>query len=105
MGGVDRLDQLIAFYRISLQTKRWNVKMIFHFVEVGLTNIWLEYVRASDVNNISKKRLDGYAFCMEVAEALIFAAGPAAKRKGSFREGIEQFDTISHKQSMQSRPR
>ena len=60
LGGVDLLDLLIALYRISLRTKQWNVKMIFHFVEVGLANSWLEYVRASDVNNIPKKKI-GFA--------------------------------------------
>jgi len=48
MGGVDKYDQLISYYRIFLKSKKWTLRMIFMQWMHGyngctVTNSWLEY--------------------------------------------------------------
>ena len=71
MGGVDKLDHLIALYRIKTRTKKWTVKLIFHFVDFALVNAWLEYRRDAELCDPSSKYMDLLEFRSQVAEALI----------------------------------
>lgn len=43
MGGVDRADQLLAFYRNDLKTKKWYKRIIFHLLHLAVVNSWLLY--------------------------------------------------------------
>ena len=43
MGGVDKLDFLISLYRIQAKTRKWPVRLIFHFIDLALANARLEY--------------------------------------------------------------
>ena len=38
MGGVDKLDSLISYYRIRGKTKKWLLRVIYHFVDFALAN-------------------------------------------------------------------
>ncbi|KAL3218436.1 hypothetical protein MRX96_005942 [Rhipicephalus microplus] len=43
MGGVDRADQLLAFYRNDLKTKKWYKRVVFHLLDLAVVNSWLLY--------------------------------------------------------------
>lgn len=43
MGGVDRADQLLAFHRNDLKTKKWYKRVIFHLLDLALVNSRLLY--------------------------------------------------------------
>jgi len=55
MGGVDKYDQLISYYRIFLKSKKWTLRMIFHAVDMAVTNSWLEYYLDCKNPNIPNK--------------------------------------------------
>ncbi|KAH8041755.1 hypothetical protein HPB51_017575 [Rhipicephalus microplus] len=38
MGGVDRADQLLSFYRNELKTKKWYKRIIFHLLDLAVVN-------------------------------------------------------------------
>lgn len=44
MGGVDKIDQLIAYFGIFLKSKKWILRMIFHAIDMAICNSWLEYL-------------------------------------------------------------
>lgn len=38
MGGVDKMDFLIQLYRIFIRSRKWTLRVIFHFVTVAVNN-------------------------------------------------------------------
>jgi len=45
MGGVHKIDQLIAYYRIFLKSKKWTLWMHFHAIDIDCCNTWMEYLK------------------------------------------------------------
>lgn len=43
MGGVEKVDQLIALYRIFIKSHKWTLRLIFHAIDMACVNSWLEY--------------------------------------------------------------
>ena len=43
MGGMDLLDSLLALYRIPVRSKKWYLRIIFHFLDKALVSAWLIY--------------------------------------------------------------
>nr|XP_047142936.1 uncharacterized protein LOC124817163 [Hydra vulgaris] len=65
---------LIALYRIKAKTKKWPVRMIFHFVDFALVNSWLEYQDIKIQNGTPKRQtLDLLNFRNEIAATLVKA--------------------------------
>ena len=66
MGGVDKCDMLLALYRNTLKTKKWYKRIIFHLLDLCVTNSWLLY-RA----NTPECSMQLARFKFEVARSLI----------------------------------
>jgi len=50
MGGVDRLDQNLAAYRISIRKKKWYFPLLMHCIDVAVQNAWQLYRRTESEN-------------------------------------------------------
>ena len=59
MGGVDKSDFLIALYRTFIRSKKWTLRVIFHYFNLGVINAWLEYQRDMKNSGMKKKRNNG----------------------------------------------
>ncbi|KAF2899145.1 hypothetical protein ILUMI_07029 [Ignelater luminosus] len=57
MGGVDLLDDLIAYYRIRMRSKKYHLRLFFHFVDVAVINSWLLYRRDCKANSYNKNKI------------------------------------------------
>ncbi|CAJ1084155.1 piggyBac transposable element-derived protein 3-like [Xyrichtys novacula] len=68
MGGVDLVDRMMSYYRMSGHTKKWTLRMLMHSTDLALANSWLLYHKDLTVNGTPKKNImQLLEFCMEVA--------------------------------------
>ncbi|KAL8575850.1 hypothetical protein ACOMHN_014855 [Nucella lapillus] len=68
MGGVDRADQNINTYRITMRTKKWWWPFFAHALELVMQNAWLLY-RRTDAQNAES--LDLLAFRRRVVQVYL----------------------------------
>ena len=84
MGGVDLLDSLPALYRITVRSKKWYHRLLFHFLELMLVQTWLLYRSDADASGIRRTAQTSLLqFKIGVADSLIFEK----REKLSQREG------------------
>jgi len=82
MGGVDKHDQLVSYYRMHMKSKKWTLRMIFHAFDMAVANCWLEYINDANVLKIPKNRqLALLDFKSNLAEELILVGRPTPPRK------------------------
>lgn len=60
MGGVDMLDTMISYYRISARTRRWAVRLIFHMIDFAAAASLIERRRMDAAEGTL--RLDRFDF-------------------------------------------
>jgi len=72
MGGVDKSDQLISFYRTFIKSKKWTLRLITHAFDLVASNSWLQYKKdATELCLPKKKILDLLHFRLQLADELI----------------------------------
>ncbi|XP_059377154.1 piggyBac transposable element-derived protein 3 [Carassius carassius] len=76
MGGVDLMDRMISYYRMSTRTKKWTMRMVMHFTDLALANSWLLYRKDHAICAGPKTR--PIQFRMEVATSLLTQHGADA---------------------------
>ena len=83
MGGVDLLDGLIALYRTKIRSKKWYLRLVFHFFDLLVVVSWLLYRRDCDQLNVPvKERLRLLDFKADIAQCLCSENKSTPKRKG-----------------------
>lgn len=71
MGGVDKVDHLMSLYRIFIRSRKWTLRVIFHFVDLAIVNSWLEYKQEAKKCKIPEKnQMTLLQFRNKIAEAL-----------------------------------
>lgn len=68
MGGVDLIDSIIGRYKILLRSKRWNVRIFYHLLDLTVSNAWLLYKRVQKAKGYSGKMLGSSDFRLSIAE-------------------------------------
>jgi len=43
IGGVDKHDQLVSFFRTFMKSRKWTSRMVTHAFDMATVNSWLEY--------------------------------------------------------------
>lgn len=57
MGGVDLCDQYIAYYRIFIKSRKWTLRVIFHFVNMAVVCSFLEYKKDCERFGVTPMKL------------------------------------------------
>ena len=67
--GVDIFDQKSSYYSIQLGSKRWYIKIFYHFLDIAIINSHILYQET--YRKAGKKSLDQLEFRMEVIRELM----------------------------------
>lgn len=103
MGGVDILDQMLEYYRTFIRTRKWTLKCILHFLDLGVTNSWMEYRNDCLRAKLPKNKIsDLLEFRLAVAEAL--CASPAKARHDASESDSSSEDEQPQKRSNWRQP-
>lgn len=82
MGGVDLMNQMISYYRITIRSRKWTLRMITHFVDFAIVQSWIEYKIDCDQSGIPKRKvMDLLAFRMQLTNELVYSTA-VVKRTG-----------------------
>lgn len=80
MGGVDKINQMIAYYRIFIRSKKWTLRMIAHFIDFAIVQSHVEYKMDCEKSNIPKRQvMDLLAFRMKLADQLVYSQSTAKR--------------------------
>lgn len=103
MGGVDRCDENISYYRTSIRGKKWYFCLITYMLDIALQNAW-------HLHRLQGGVYDQLTFRRHVASTLLETCRSSRKRgRPSLLENVEsRFDNNEHylvRQEKQSRCR
>ncbi len=107
MGGVDLMDSLVALYRISIRSKKYYQKLIFHFLDVSVVNSWLLYRRDCDSLKIPlRQRLDLQHFKHSIARSLLLEgkAQPGGSKLGRPSRSVDTLHSLKKKKGNRTNP-
>ncbi|CAH1964618.1 unnamed protein product [Acanthoscelides obtectus] len=66
------IDRMISYYRIQARSKKWTVRVIFHFFDLALANSWIFYRRDKKIFQTSTRKIQQYLdFKIEIATYLL----------------------------------
>ncbi|GFY24935.1 piggyBac transposable element-derived protein 3 [Trichonephila clavipes] len=60
MGGVDMMDRLISYCRISTRIKKWTMRVFTHFLNMATCNTWVMHIRHFKQCKIPLKKLTSF---------------------------------------------
>lgn len=97
MGGVDKLDFLMSLYPLSTRTRKWPVRVVFHFIGFAVCNSWLEYVRDASAETLPKKDVkDVLSFQIDIARSFIASNKSEPPRRGRPSNGAQTSSKKAH---------
>lgn len=77
MGEVDLLDSMLGYYRIQIRSKKWYMRVYFHFLDMICVNSWILWRRTLKNNDLY---LPLSEFKLGIAEVLTRAYSSERKR-------------------------
>ncbi|XP_045457152.1 piggyBac transposable element-derived protein 3-like [Melitaea cinxia] len=89
MGGVDLIDSIMGRYKIKLRSKRWQVRMFYHFLDLVMSNAWLLYKRVHKIKNPQDNLLSSADFREEIATVLCKIGTKAVATKRNIEPEIQ----------------
>uniref|UniRef100_A0A3P9C5B5 PiggyBac transposable element-derived protein domain-containing protein n=1 Tax=Maylandia zebra TaxID=106582 RepID=A0A3P9C5B5_9CICH len=104
MGGVDLCDRMLSFYRISSRTKKWTVRTILHFIDLAITNSWLQYRQGSEAMQQAEKNTQYLEFKLLLAEELINKGQTWEQDLNNTNESVRKYGAL-HLPEMVNSPR
>lgn len=70
MAGVDLFDQKASYYGIQLSSRRWYMKIFFHFLEIAVINSYIIYTKICQDKD--KKPMSHLLFRKEIIRELVY---------------------------------
>ncbi|XP_031350462.1 piggyBac transposable element-derived protein 3-like [Photinus pyralis] len=101
MGGTDRMDQNVAYYRTSIRSKKWYWPLVIWGLDVAVTNSWVLYRKMTRTLQ-NQPEMDLLQFRRTIAQGLLASFGrpkttPGPKKAVSLRVSRDaRFDNVGH---------
>lgn len=71
MGGVDLLDAFMARHKILLKSKKWYIRLFYHFLDMALANSWILFKKISTTKQSGQEMVTFFEFRKQVALCLL----------------------------------
>merc|ERR1712121_69811 len=71
IGGIDKIDMLIALHSCKFKVRTWPMKIFFHLLDLTVVNAWLLYQIEFKRTHVGEKHLDLYHFKRSISEVWI----------------------------------
>ncbi len=98
MGGIDKLDMMVALYKPKVKSRRWYVYLWLHSIMLVVVNAWILYRR--DQKELGNKRyLPLRHFQAKIASSLV-----AANKARRGRPSLETPVPLKQKRAAQGQP-
>lgn len=105
MGGVDKHDQLVSFFRTFIKSKKWTMRMVTHAFDMATVNSWLEYKMDYENLNLDKKtKMDLLHFKERLGETLILVGSTIVKKRGRPSNSLSPSTTKKQNRQIDQRP-
>ncbi|XP_045457146.1 uncharacterized protein LOC123667234 [Melitaea cinxia] len=69
MGSVDLLDSFIGRYHITMKSRKWTMRLFYHFLDLAVINSWVMFKKVNNIKG-NDQLLDLGTFRLELAETL-----------------------------------
>ena len=110
MFGVDLLDQYLSYYRIFIKSKKWTLRVLFHFIDLAVCASFIEYKNDCLFHRIPKpKQMKLIDFKLSLGKVLTLVNSTSKRKhldnddRGHERLSVElrppkeiRFDDTSH---------
>ena len=100
MGGVDKFDMLMAFYRIDRRNKKYYMRIVYWALQLPCINGWLLYKRHISLKNKDQSRtqqrknsLPLVDFILCVAESLLKVNKVLSRKRGRPSSSPQSMET------------
>ncbi|CAK1551297.1 unnamed protein product [Leptosia nina] len=80
MGGVDLLDSFIGRYHITMKSRKWTMRLFYHFLDLAVINSWVMFKKVNNIKG-NDQLLNLGTFRLELAETLCKLGLPANAAK------------------------
>ena len=80
MGGVDLLDAVMARHKIILKSKKWYMRLFYHFIDMALANSWILHKRIAKEKDLTQ--ITFFEFRKDVAFCLMKTGQKASIKRG-----------------------
>ncbi|EEC01263.1 conserved hypothetical protein, partial [Ixodes scapularis] len=85
IGGVDKLDFVMALYPMKAKTRKWTLRVMPHFITLAVANSWLECLRDASSEGLSREKQTTHYmlfFQTEVALSLVQSNKDTQTKRG-----------------------
>lgn len=104
MGGVDRSDQNISLYRISLRGKKWYFPLISHCIDMCVQNAWqLHKKEGGNFDQLNFRRRIAILLLTQNKKEYTFQQGHSSKNSPQMELRYDRLDHIVSPQDKQTR--
>lgn len=93
MGGVDRSDQNISLYRVSIRGKKWYHCLLTHCIDMAVQNAWqLHRKQNGDMDQLKFRRVIATTLLQQNRKQQTYQKGP----RGSLEGSVLRYDGMNH---------